>query len=188
METKQSFQTNPDQTPLDTQQLLNLVTESLNRVPRKTNVMIYQMCQKLSEMEIIQIFNQQATDLFALLLSITIKLKKESEYKISNYKFMFETAIKGRAVLPLEKFTLNILAYADDIYSESEEKFLKMTVPDTNINIGGNEFGLMRSESFKRLWEEMNKTDKVTIRSGIILLTTYAHAHFFKTSMKYKQF
>lgn len=84
--------------------------------------------------------------------------------------------------LPLDKFTLIILEFANEIYSEEENCFMDMTIPDAKLEVG-NEFGLIRSEIFKSLWKILDKNHKQIIKEKIILLTTYAHTYFYKTVM-----
>jgi hypothetical protein len=168
------------------EQRLNNVITSLDRVPQETKQMIFSMTQGMSEQEIIQSFNQKALDLFTLLIIITTKIGKEDEYKMSGYKNLFDNAIKINAKLPVDKFTLLILEFAAEIYAEEEDCFLNMSIPDTNVNVG-NEFGIIRSEMFKKLWVVLNKNDKNLLKENIILLTTFAHTYLYKTLIKNKK-
>lgn len=164
---------------------LSNVIESLERVPQETKEMVLNMALSLPELEIIQLFNQQAFDLFGLLISVTKKFGKEKEYNVSGYKMLFINALKINARLPLDKFTLIILEYAAEIYAEEEDCFLNMTIPDTEVKFN-NEFGLIRSEMFKKLWVVLNDDDKKLLKDSIILLTTYAHVYLYKTLLKNK--
>lgn len=161
---------------------LNKVVESLGRVPNDTKQMIYQLSMELSEMEIIQFFNQQGRDLFRILHEITHKHKDSKKFNISGYKMFFDQALKINAKLPIDKFTLIVLEYAPEIYAEEEDCFMAMTIPDTKVNVG-NEFGLIRTQMFKDLWVTLDKSKKDELSEVVILLTTYAHAYLYKTLM-----
>lgn len=157
------------------------VIEALKKVPLETRQMIFNMAQEMSVSEIVQSFNQFAFDMFNTLIAITKKINKEKEYKIDGYKKIFEAAIKKDIKLPANRFTLDILLYAPEIYAEEEDCFLGMTIPDTNVSVN-NEFGIIRSDKFKELWKIMIDTDKQDIKTNIISLTMYAHAFLYKTA------
>lgn len=159
---------------------LTKVIESLDKIPEKTKQMIFSMSLSLRELEIIQLFNQQADDLFTLLIGITQKFNREREYNVIGYKALFDNALKLNAKLPIDKYTLIILEYAAEIYAENENIFMDMPIPDAKVNIG-NEFGLIRSEMFKKLWVVINAEDKNKLKDSVILLTTYAHVYLYKT-------
>lgn len=163
-----------------TQQKLVKVVNALEKVNKDTNSMIISMAKSMSEIEIIRLFNQETQDLFHLLLSITKRLQKEDKYKVAGYKLLFDNAIKMNSKLPLDKFTLIILEFAPEIYAEDDNCFLNMSIPDSEVSVG-NEFGVIRSEMFKNLWKELDGNDKKKIADNVIMLTTYAHAHFYKT-------
>jgi hypothetical protein len=165
---------------------INKVIESLERVPQETKELVLKMALSMTELEIIQSFNQQTHDLFALLTVITKKLNKEKEYNVTGYKILFDNALKFNTKLPLDKFTLIILEFAAEIYEENENCFLEMSIPDAKVTVG-NEFGLIRSEMFKKLWVGSDRNDKNSLKDNIILLTTYAHAHLYKTILNKKK-
>lgn len=167
-------------------QRLNNVIESLEKVNPEIKQMVYQMALEMSEMEIIQSFNQRASDLFTLLIVITKRLGRESEFKINGYKNLFDSATRINKKLPLDKFTLIILEYAAEIYTEEENCFLNMTIPDANVTVG-NEFGIIRSAMFKKLWTDINPNNKNNIKEVVIPLTTFAHAHLYKTVLLQNQ-
>ena len=48
----------------------------------------------MSEVEIIQLFNQKAFDMFSILIDLTTRMGKEREYKFSGYKQLFDNAVK----------------------------------------------------------------------------------------------
>lgn len=157
------------------------VIEALEKVPLETRQMIFGMAHEMSISEIIQSFNQYAFDLFNTLITITKKMKQDKDYKIDGYKKLFEAAIKKDIKLPANRFTLDILMYAPEIYAEEEDCFLGMTIPDANISVN-NEFGIIRSEKFKELWKNLIETDKQEIKTNLISLTMYAHAFLYKTA------
>lgn len=165
---------------------LNKVINSLEKVPSATKELVLEkMALSMSELEIIQSFNQQAHDLFSLLISITKKLNKEKEYNVSGYKLLFDNTLKFNAKLPIDKFTLLILEFAAEIYAEDENCFLDMAIPDTKVGVN-NEFSLIRSEMFKKLWKILENNDKNSLKENIIPLTMYAHAYLYKTLLSKK--
>lgn len=165
---------------------LERVVESLAKVPQETNQMIFQIANNTSELEIIQLFNQEARDLFNILADITRRYNCEKQYKIGGYSMMFEQALKVNHRLPLEKFSLIILEFAAEIYREDEDCFLKMEIPDKEISID-NEFGLIRSEMFKELWLIIDEKDKNVLKERVVELTCRAHTYLYKSLLKQKQ-
>jgi len=164
------------------ERLVNIV-KSLDRVNDNTKKMVFEMAQSMTELEIIQSFNQQSFDTFNLLIHISRKMQKDDICKMDGYKKLFENAIKINVKLPVDKFTILILEYASEIYGEEEDCFLKMSIPDTNINVS-NEFGIVRSKMFQDLWKLLGQKDKSDIKGHFILLTTFAHAFFYKTLLQ----
>lgn len=164
-------------------QLLENVIDSIDRVPLDVKQAIFSMSNEMGEMEIIQSFNQQAQDMFASVLYMTKKVNKDKEYNFSGYKVLFDTAIKHNNKLPIDKFTLIILEFAAEIYAGEEDCFLKMSIPDKEVKVG-NEFGMIRSESFKILWKLLGRSDKKKLKDQIQSLTTFSHAYLYKTITK----
>ena len=162
---------------------LDKVIAALDKVPKETKQMIFDMSCGLTEQEIIQSFNQQTYDFFTCVASIAKKLQKEAE--ADGYRALFDNAVKINKKMPIDKFTLMILEYAAEIYAENEDCFIKMSIPDKNVTIG-NEFGIIRSEMFKSLWKILGNEDKTSVKEIIILLTTYAHAYLYKSILKNK--
>ena len=165
---------------LTNQDRLNNVVASLERVPMEIKQSIFDMASNMSEAEIIQNFNQNASDSFNKMIEITTRLQKEKEYNMKGYKVLFDRALKINAKLPVDQFTLIILEYAAEIYAEEEDCFLNMTIPDVKLNVN-NQFGFIRSEMFKKLWRVLGNQDKEDLKERIILLTSYAHAYLYKT-------
>ncbi|AYV85283.1 MAG: hypothetical protein Satyrvirus9_9 [Satyrvirus sp.] len=172
-------------TDISINQTLYNVIKSLDKIDLKVKQMIFDMSHGMTEMEIIKSFNEQASYLFNLISTMTKRMGNEDEYKVSGYKTLFDNATKINAKLPVDKFTLVILEYAAEIYAEDENCFLNMTIPDKKCKVG-NEFDLIRSENFKKLWKILGKDDKRMITDNVILLTTYAHAYLYKTILKNK--
>lgn len=166
-----------------TEQAFDRVIQSLDKVHPDTKKMIFNLSNQMTEMEIIQSFNQQSLYLFTLVSSLAKKMKKEKEYQLTAYKSLFDNAIKINVKMPIDKFTLMILEFAAEIYTEDEDCFLNMTIPDKKCSVG-NEYSFIRSEKFKDLWKILDKSDKKTIADNVILLTTYAHAYLYKTIFK----
>lgn len=168
------------------QERLSKIILTLDRVRPEVKQMVFEMAQGMTDLEIIQSFNQQALDLFTLLNTITVRLNRVNEFKIGGYKLLFDNAIKQNVKLPLDKFTLIILEFAPEIYDEKETCFMDMSIPDTNVTVG-NEFSIIRSDMFKKLWKILDNNDKDSLKNIIIPLTTYAHAYLYKTVLKYKK-
>lgn len=165
---------------------LDNVIKSLDKVPIETRKMTLAMAQNMTEIEIIKSFNQKALDLFNFMIAVTKRLGKEKECSnVKGYKTLFDNALKINAKIPLDKFTLIILEFAAEIYAQDEDCFLKMTIPDTKVNVN-NEFGLIRSEMFKELWLASGKRDHDEVSDIVILLTTFAHAYLYKTILMKK--
>ena len=164
---------------------INKVIASLEKVPDETKRIVLNISMNMSELDIIQAFNQQSRDLFDILDSITKKYDSQRDYKIDGYKMLFNNALKHNVKMPVDKFTLTILEFASDIYAENEDCFLNMKIPDTKVSVG-NEFNFIRSEMFKSMWKAINGKDREILKDKVILLTTYAHAYFYKTVLATK--
>jgi len=165
---------------------LQKVQLALEKVNEETKKMVYDMATGMSSLEVIQSFNQEVYDFFALLIIITRRLRVDKEYKIDAHNAFFEKAVKTNVSLPIEQFTLIILEFAPDIYTENEQSFLNMYIPDAKLE-AGNEFNIIRSEHFKELWKKLNPEDKISLKDKIILLTTYAHTYFYQTIILIQQ-
>lgn len=165
---------------------LERVAESLEKVPHEIKQMVFEMAQSMSEMEIIQLFNQQARDLFTLMGNIAKRLRRQKEQsEVTAYKNLFENALKINAKLPIDKFTLVMLEYAAEIYAENEDCFLNMPIPDANVNVN-NEFNIIRSDMFKHMWRIIEEDDKKSVKDIMLPLTTYAHAFLYKIILSKK--
>jgi signal transduction histidine kinase len=167
-----------DPNKTDEQRLAEAV-EAISRVDPDICSKIFAMSQVKSVVEIVNSFNQAARDLFAILLEVS--RDNRIDYGMNGYKFMFDSAIKMNARLPLDKFTLVILKHAPEIYDEDEKNFLSMTVPDASVSVGGG-FELIKSTSFKNLWLSATDEHKATIKRRVITLTYYAQAYLYKTA------
>lgn len=167
---------------MNNQKQLDIVVKSLERVDESISKDILQMSINMSEIAIIQTFNQVALDLFTFMKNVIDRLGKEHIYKIAGYRALFDNAIKFNSKLPIDKFTLIVLEFAPEIYSQDEDCFLKMSIPDKNVKVG-NSFGFIRSEEFKDLWKVLDKNNQESISEKVISLTTYAHAYLYKTIM-----
>ena len=159
---------------------LQKIQKALDRVNDDTKQMVLEMAKGMSDLEIMQSFNQEVYDFFFFFFGITRQLGFDREYKIEAHNKLYEKAVKTNVSLPIEQFTMIILEFAPEIYKEDEECFLKMSIPDTKLETG-NEFNVIRSEHFKDLWKKMNQPDKNDVKDKIILLTTFAHTYFYKT-------
>ena len=169
--------------PTPNQQKLDKVVNSLEKVSAETKKMVFNMANSMTDMEVVQSFNQTALDLFNLLVQITTRMNKENEYKVGGYKLLFDNAVKLNKKMPIDQFTLVILEFAAEIYDEDENCFLKMTIPDAKLEVG-NEFNLIRSEMFKKLWVTLVNKDKSDVKDKVILLTTFAHVYLYQTLLK----
>lgn len=162
---------------------LQVVVTSLEQVDPLINQSVKEMSDNMPEATIIRLFNQTSLDLFTIINIITDRIGKTEEYKLAGYKALFDNAIKINAKLPIDKFTLIILEFAPQIYSQDENCFLNMSIPDRRISVG-NSFGFIRSEMFKNLWMVLNTSDREQVSEKVISLTTYAHAYLYKTVTK----
>lgn len=170
------------------QNKLYKVINALEKVNIKTKKIIFEMVQNTKETEIVFLFNQNALDLFNILHSFgrQFNIDNESVQEISYYKYLFENAIKINIKLPINNFALSILEYAPEIYSQNEDIFLNMMIPNINVNIGDKN-GIIKPETIKSLWKRMSNKDKEIIKDKVILLTMYAHTYLYQTSMKYEK-
>lgn len=159
-------------------QRLEEVAAALQRVPQETCQALYDHSRQMTTTDIIRTFNQKSRDLFALLIEIA--LKNKIPQTIKSYQMMFENAISVNSKLPIEKFTLVILKYAPEIYTEEEDHFLKMTVPDAQVSVG-NAYGIIRSESFRNIWLSADADYQARIKECVVLLTTYAQMYLYKS-------
>lgn len=162
------------------EQKLISVADALERVDPETKKMVWNIAKQMNDTEVVVMFNQVALDFFNYMINIAKKLGKEREYGFNGYLVFFQNALKININLPIDKFCLIILEFAPEIYAENEDCFMGMEIPDHNVNVG-NEFSMIRSETFKRMWTILNDTDKKTCRDKTILLTIYAHAFLYKT-------
>lgn len=163
---------------------LQKVIVALEKVSPEIKSMIYSMAKSTSEMEIIHSFNQNSRNFFSTCATITKKMGKENEVKMEGYKNLFDNAIKMNNKMPIDHFTLIVLEFAEEIYSEKEDFFLKRkVVNEVKVEVG-NEFSMVKSDKFKELWQILNQEDKKIIKEKMILLTTFAHVYFYQTVMK----
>lgn len=171
--------------------ILAKVVGALERVNPETSKMVLGMAKGMTEVEIISQFNQAAQDFFNTTISVTKRMGTSREYGGEAYLTMFQSAIKMDAKMPIDKFTLTVLEYAPEIYAEDEDMFLNMDIPDGDLKQMGapaadNEFSLIRSEKFKKLWKILSVADKEQIKANLILLTTFAHTFFIYSLLKRK--
>jgi len=162
------------------------VANSLERVNSETNEMVVGMAKGMNEMEIVNSFNQTSLDFFNLMINITKKMGLSKEYGFEAYLIFYEQAKKVNAYAPIDQFTLIVLEFAPEIYTEDEDNFMKMEIPDTELKGSTNEFSLIRSAKFKKLWTILRGNDKEEVKNHIKLLTTYAHTYFIYKLLKKK--
>jgi hypothetical protein len=164
---------------------LDNVYKALERVDPKLKQDVFNLSLGLSEEEIIQQFNQQAFDLFANMIKVAKRRNFGDAYvsKFGGYKNLYENAIKMNRALPADRFTLLIMEYAPEIYSDNEQALLEMPMPDVKCKVE-NEFEIIRSDEFKKLWNIIDSNDKKEISGTIKLLTYYAHALLYSTANK----
>ncbi len=74
---------------------LKKVVANLDKVNIETKQMIYNLSKQLSEIEIINTFNQQSLDFFNLCVTISHRMGKENEVKMGAYKNLYDLAIKA---------------------------------------------------------------------------------------------
>lgn len=165
---------------LETEQLQRVIA-ALRRVDPEIQKQIKSMADKMRATDIIKLFNQDASDLFAMIAEVTRHHDDHEVYRLTGYKNLFDNAIKIKASFPVDKFTLIVLEYVNEFYDRDEDFFLSMEVPETKVTLG-NEFGFIRTEMFRNLWKSLNKRQKNKMYDKLASLTTYAHAYFCKTA------
>lgn len=157
---------------------LREVAVALSQVEPDILQMMYDSSREMKKVDVIVNFNQKSRDLFALLNEVSRKTGRD--HGLAGYVAMFESALRINRNLPLEKFTLVILKYAPDIYSEREDRFLSMAVPDAEVSVG-NAYGVIRSEAFRDIWLSSSKEHQKRIKSCVIDMTSNAHIYFYQT-------
>ena len=80
---------------LDSQVRLEKVIKALEKVNNETIQMILNMAKSMSELEVIQSFNQNSLDFFNLTTSITTKMGVEQECKMGGYKNLYDERDKS---------------------------------------------------------------------------------------------
>jgi hypothetical protein len=167
-------------TAADNKEKLENVVNELNKLDIELKETVLFFAKESTQDEIIKSFNQGALDTFDEIMRI-IRIKGvESQYKISVYRDHFLKAVKVNYLLPIDKFTLVILEFALSIYKRDETLFLDMTIPDTQLD-RKNEFSIIRSEEFKKLWKTLNDEQKTSIWDKVEDMTRNAHMYFYKT-------
>ena len=153
------------------------VSNSLSRVPEGTRNMVNAFATNMSESEVISKFNENAMDLFDVLLELERRMNLS--YDIKGLQFMFDKAVKMNRSLPVDKFTLTILEFAAEIYSGDEEAIINMPLPDAKVSVDKSSgFSLIRSQEFKNIWVTLGANDKSRLSDIIAKLTTYANVYF----------
>jgi len=159
------------------------IMSALENVSDDINQMTWHLAKEISNSDIIQTFNQETCDLFEILINFINAMGISRECNILGHKIIFENALKINIGLPIEQFTFIVLQFAPEIYDEKEKFFLEMNIPNQKVQ-NGNEFSLINSAAFKKLWLLLNEDSKQELKDKIILMTTYAHAYFYKVIMK----
>lgn len=166
---------------------LEAVSKTLTtKISSKMNKLIMGLAKEMPGTEVIRSFNQASLDFFNIMIKITTKVDKLDDFKMDSYLSLMERAIKVNHKIGVEKFTLAVLEYADGIYAENEDYFMDLEIKDTEVTEVGsaNEFSVIRTANFKRLWKILEKKDRKKIREAIIQCTTFAHVYFFQEILK----
>lgn len=164
------------------QKQLQKVVNALEQVNMETQQTILQMARGMSDMEIIQLFNQESLDLFTVITDTVKSLGKENEIKFGGYKLLLENAMKLNVKLPVDNFTLVVLEFAPFIYMDDEDFFMRKTYGNGSAKLEvGNEFAFITSEPYKEMWKLLDKNIKQKIKNKFLSVTIYAHVYFFKT-------
>ena len=175
--------------PEETEKRIDRVIASLHKVKPETDQMIRQIALSFSELEVIKSFNQESLDFFNLVTTISKNTGREDKLKLAGYGNLFQNAIKINVKFPIDNYTLIVLEYADQIYSENEDFFMKKKYGATGSTMVevGNEFNIVHSDVFKELWKTLTDDDKHKIKGHVVMLTTYAHAYFYQTIFKHQK-
>jgi hypothetical protein len=118
--------------------------------------------------------------------------KTKIDCGIKGYRQLFDIAISVNVFMAIDKFALIVLEFAPEIYSENDNCFLSMVIPDTNVNFGtgsGNAFGVIRTQAFKDMWIKLGTMkgglhDRDILKADVMELTCHAHAYFIKSIHK----
>lgn len=161
---------------------LGRVFEAMRRLDTEIRERILEMTRRLETNAIIRLFNQNASDLFSLIKSLTKDNTNPEIYNLSAYQNLFATAIKLKASFPIDKFSVLVLEYVNEIYARDEKLFLDMEVPVTKVAIGSNEFGFIKTQMFKDLWTSLDAKNKDLVYNKITSMTTFAHSYFYRMS------
>lgn len=169
----------------ENQDQLARVIAALERVNQMMKQTIFNYSTSMSELDVIQSFNQNALDLFTNMIKVATELNLPNQSKkASGFKVLFDKAIKSNIKLPLEKFCLVILEYAPEIYEDCENYFLEMEIPDADVKVG-NDWGMLRSKEFKDTWLILTPNMKERIKNPITLMTIYSHVYFYQTIIRH---
>lgn len=158
---------------------LEKVLRSLSKVNPDTHKMVLGLAEQLTELQIIQAFNQFSLDLFQTITAMVNEMGWEREIKFTGYSLLLENALKINVKLPIDNFTWFVLEYAPKIYSQEEDFFMNKHYNAAKVGVG-HEFSFVTSEPFKAKWKLLNKEQKETIKDKFIMVTIYAHVYFFK--------
>ena len=124
----------------NTSSRLEKVIKSLEKVNNETKQIIFNMAKNMSELEVIQSFNQNSLDFFNLTTSITTRIGVENECKMGGYKNLYDHTLKLNVKMPIDHYTLIVLEYAAEIYSENEDFFLTKQMGDATLEVGNDLF------------------------------------------------
>lgn len=161
-------------------QKLEKILATLSKISEKNIMMISNIASSSDLIEIVKTFNQLSSEFFNLLIIFGKQLDVEKTFGFKAYSMLFETALKINTNLPIDRFCMIILEFADMIYEENEDFFIDLKIKDYDFE-AGNSYNIIRSDKFKQLWKMLNKEDQRKCKDLTLLLTTYAHAYFFKT-------
>ena len=189
MSSRNSNSNNKDQVKQDANRtkLLEEVSTELSKTSQTDQATAFEAAQVLTQEEVIQQFNAAALQLFTNAYNITVKRGKEREYKIGGYKTLYEKAVKANRATPIDQFTLIILKFASDIYARNANKFLKMDIPEEIEIESDNEFGLIHSKEFKKLWVTLTNLEQNTIIDNMVEMTQFAHIFFIQKIIESSQ-
>ncbi len=162
---------------------LERVLAALERVPEEIQQDVLSLANSMTCEETVQKFNNQAKDNFVILEKIATMCNKYKECNIEGNKKLFDHAVKQKADLAVNKFTLVILEYAPEIYAADHECFLKMSIPESELKVADG-FSLVKTTMFKEMWVQLPNDFQCEIIDNMILLTMYAHAYLYKTLLK----
>jgi hypothetical protein len=160
------------------------VAQVLSNLPDDIKMMATEMCQTMTDIEIVMRFNQMVTSLFTFLINKTKTLSNYREYDFEVYFKLLGKSIEINTKYPIERFCLILLVFAPKIYEKDEDFFMNYNLSTQHIKITQNEFSIFESDKFKNLWKTIDSESKSRFVDDFTLLTVFAHTYFLQVILR----